>query len=149
MSKIEHVDAWKTIAAFVRQYNCSDLTFNRLNVSGRVDNAIVRLSEDNVFTREAFEELLHSMLDSRPDLKSNLANGMPSLDFSVVKGGMRFRVNIVRSQGELTASLRPLPENPPSLKDIGIKEIVARTVLGYQSGLFVVAGPTGSGKTTT
>lgn len=74
---------------------------------------------------------------------------MPSVDCSVVKSGMRFRVNIVRAQGELTASLRPLPENPPLPKEIGFGETLIKTIAGYASGLIIVSGPAGSGKTTS
>lgn len=74
---------------------------------------------------------------------------MPSVDLSVVKSGMRFRANIVRAQGELTASLRPLPENPPLPKEIGFGDVVVRTITGYVSGLVILSGPTGCGKTTS
>jgi len=140
---------WEMIAAFVRQHGCSDLTFNRRNVSGKVDNSVVRLSDDDAFTKEDFEGLVRSLVSHRPDLAIKLSGPMPSLDFSVVKAGMRFRVNIVRSQGELTASLRPLPENPPLPKEIGFGEMAVKAITGYASGLIILSGPTGSGKTTS
>ena len=74
---------------------------------------------------------------------------MPSVDLSVVKSGMRFRVNIVRAQGELTASLRPLTEDPPLPSEIGFGEIAIKTIAAYASGLILLSGPTGSGKTTS
>jgi twitching motility protein PilT len=140
---------WELIVGFVRKHNCSDLTFNRLNVTGKVDNNVVRLSDDDAFTKEHFEGIIRSLAYHRPDSTRQLSNPMPSVDFSVVKAGMRFRVNIVRAQGELTASLRPLPENPPLPKEIGFGETVIKTIMGYTSGLVLVSGPTGSGKTTS
>ena len=71
---------------------------------------MVRLSDDEAFTKEGFEGMIRSLVSHRPDVGLRLADSMPSVDCSVVKSGMRFRVNIVRAQGELTASLRPLPE---------------------------------------
>lgn len=92
---------------------------------------------------------MRSLVSHRPDSERRLSDPMPSVDCSVVKSGMRFRVNIVRAQGELAASLRPLPENPPLPKEIGFGETLIKTIAGYPSGLIIVSGPTGSGKTTS
>jgi twitching motility protein PilT len=140
---------WDLIVEFVRKHNCSDLTFNRLNVTGKVDNCVIRLSDDNAFTKEEFEGIIHSLVSHRSDSALKLSGPMPSVDLSVVKSGMRFRVNIVRAQGELTASLRPLPEDPPLPKEIGFGEMATKTITGYASGLIILSGPTGSGKTTS
>src|SRR6202030_278895 len=140
---------WDLIVEFVRKHNCSDLTFHKLNVTGRVDNSVLRLSDDEAFTKEEFEGIIQSLVSHRPDSVRRLADPMPSVDCSVVKSGMRFRVNIVRAQGELTASLRPLPERPPLPKEIGFGELAIKTIAGYASGLIILSGPTGSGKTTS
>lgn len=149
MSGNDYRSEWDLIVEFVRKHNCSDLTFNRLNVSGKVDNSVVWLSEDEAFSKEDFEGIVRSLVEHRPDSALRLSDPMPSVDFSVVKSGMRFRVNIVRAQGELTASLRPLPEHPPLPKEIGFGEVMTKTIIGYASGLIIVSGPTGSGKTTS
>jgi twitching motility protein PilT len=140
---------WELIVGFVGKHNCSDLTFNRLNVTGKVDNTIVRLSDDDAFSKEDFEGIIRSLVCHRPDLEAKLSDRMPSVDLSVVKSGMRFRANIVRAQGRLAASLRPLPENPPLPNELGFSDMAARAIIGYASGLVVVSGPTGSGKTTS
>ncbi len=149
MSSDNYQAEWKLIVDFVDKHHCSDLTFNRLSVTGKVDNVVVRLSDDDAFSKKDFEGIIRSLVIHRPDVALKLSEPMPSVDFSVVKLGMRFRVNIVRAQGELTASLRPLPENPPLPKEIGFGEIVIKTITGYTSGLIILSGPTGSGKTTT
>jgi twitching motility protein PilT len=149
MSGHQYHSEWDLIVEFVRQHNCSDLTFHKLNVTGRVDNRILRLSEDEAFTKEEFEGIIRSLVSHRPDSLRRLADPMPSVDCSAVKSGMRFRVNIVRAQGALTASLRPLPENPPLPKEIGFGEWTTKTMAGYASGLIILSGPTGSGKTTS
>jgi len=149
MSGSNYQSEWELVAGFVRQHNCSDLTFNRLSVTGKVDNSVVRLSDDEAFTKEDFEGIVRSLVSHRPDSALKLSDPMPSVDLSVVKSGIRFRVNIVRAQGELTASLRPLPENPPLPKEIGFGEIAIKTIAGYTSGLIILSGPTGSGKTTS
>ena len=145
----QYQSAWDLIVGFVRKHNCSDLTFNRLNVTGKVDNRVVRLSDDDAFTKEDFDGMIRSLVSHRPDSAQRLLDPMPSVDLSVVKSGMRFRVNIVRAQGELTASLRPLTEDPPLPIEIGFGEIAIKTIAAYPSGLILLSGPTGSGKTTS
>jgi twitching motility protein PilT len=149
MSGHQYHSEWDLIVEFVRRHNCSDLTFHKLNVTGRVDNSVLRLSDDEAFTKEEFEGIIRSLVSHRPDSVRRLADPMPSFDCSVVKSGMRFRANIVRAQGALTASLRPLPENPPLPKEIGFGELTIKTIAGYASGLIILSGPTGSGKTTS
>jgi twitching motility protein PilT len=145
----QYQSAWDLIVGFVRKHNCSDLTFNRLNVTGKVDNRVVRLSDDDAFTKEDFDGMIRSLVSHRPDSAQRLFDPMPSVDLSAVKSGMRFRVNIVRAQGELTASLRPLTEDPPLPSEIGFGEIATKTIAAYPSGLILLSGPTGSGKTTS
>jgi twitching motility protein PilT len=149
MSDHNYRSEWELIVGFVRKFNCSDLSFNRLNVTGKVDNSVVRLSDDDALSIGDFEGIIRSLVSHRPDLARRLSDPMPSVDLSAVKCGMRFRVNIVRAQGELTASLRPLPENPPLPKEIGFSEVAIKTITGYPSGLILLSGPTGSGKTTS
>ncbi len=149
MSSNSYQSEWELIVGFVRKHSCSDLTFNRLNVTGKVDNSVVRLSDDDAFTQRDFEGIIRSLVSHRPDAAVKLSDPMPSVDLCVVKSGMRFRVNIVRAQGELTASLRPLPESPPLPKEIGFGELVTKTIAGYMSGLIILSGSTGSGKTTS
>jgi twitching motility protein PilT len=149
MSGNGYQSEWELIAHFVRKHNCSDLTFNRRNVTGKVDNQVIRLSEDEAFSKTDFDGFVRSIVTHRPNSEQRLSDPMPSVDLSVVKSGMRFRANIVRAQGELTASLRPLPENPPLPKEIGFGELAVKTITGYTSGLVIVSGSTGSGKSTS
>jgi Tfp pilus assembly pilus retraction ATPase PilT len=104
---------WQKIVEFVHSTNASDISLNRGLVKARVDGKVVRLSSPEDFTDERFEALIRALFDRRPDLLPSLEEKMPSLDFSVSLHGMRFRANIVRAQGKLTAALRPLPDAPP------------------------------------
>lgn len=140
---------WKRIVEFIRPTNASDIYLNRCSVKGRVDGKVVRLSSHDDFTQEQFDQLIRALLGSRPDLLLALEEKMPSLDFSTEMLGMRFRVNIVRAQGKLSASLRPLPEEPPSLESVGLPEKVNKVLTDAPGGLVLLTGATGSGKTTT
>ncbi len=60
----------------------------------------------------------------------------------------RFRVSIFKSKGHISIVLRLIPSKLLTLEQIGLPEIVADLCRRPQ-GMFLVTGPTGSGKTTT
>jgi twitching motility protein PilT len=60
----------------------------------------------------------------------------------------RFRVNLHRERGRAAASIRALPLRPPQLSELGLPPGV-EALTRLKSGLVLVGGPTGSGKTTT
>ena len=71
------------------------------------------------------------------------------LDFSYgVKGIGRFRVNVYRQRGSVGAALRAIPDQIPTFEQLGLPAIL-RDLSKKHSGLILVTGPTGSGKSTT
>ena len=60
----------------------------------------------------------------------------------------RFRVSVYRQRGCIAVALRIIPKRMMSLEEIGLPPAV-RSLLETPRGLILVAGPTGSGKTTT
>ena len=60
----------------------------------------------------------------------------------------RFRVNAYKHAAGLAAALRVIPNNVPALESLGLPNVVQKT-LTMPSGLILVTGPTGSGKSTT
>ena len=60
----------------------------------------------------------------------------------------RFRVSVYRQRGCIAVALRIIPKRMLSLEEIGLPPAV-RSLLETPRGLILVAGPTGSGKTTT
>lgn len=60
----------------------------------------------------------------------------------------RFRCNIYRNQHGFAISIRRIPSNVGDFAVLGIPEVLKQVVL-KKSGLVLVTGPTGSGKTTT
>jgi twitching motility protein PilT len=65
-----------------------------------------------------------------------------------VEGGQRIRLRLSKHNGGWSASCRLLPKDVRTLEDINAPGAI-ENVLEYQSGLVVVAGPTGEGKSTT
>ena len=70
-------------------------------------------------------------------------------DFGFAYGeAARFRVSVFRQRGDLAMVLRQIPNKLLSLEVIGLPEVV-RDLIRRPRGMFLVTGPTGSGKTTT
>lgn len=71
------------------------------------------------------------------------------LDFSYgIRDAGRFRVNVYRQRGSVGAALRAIPHTIPSMEELGLPGIL-RELAKRNSGLVLVTGPTGSGKSTT
>ncbi|MBI3872767.1 MAG: type IV pilus twitching motility protein PilT [candidate division Zixibacteria bacterium] len=65
-----------------------------------------------------------------------------------IPGYARFRVNLFRSHRGPGGVLRLIPEDPPTLAELGMPEIVTH-LAETPRGLILVTGPTNSGKSTT
>lgn len=71
------------------------------------------------------------------------------LDFGYgVSGLARFRFNVYMQRGSVSAALRAIPTKIPSFADLGLPTVI-REMAKRSSGLILVTGPTGSGKSTT
>lgn len=65
------------------------------------------------------------------------------------ENGERFRVNLHRQLGARGAVLRRIRRNIPTLSDLGAPADLLLQWAKSQSGIIIIAGPTGSGKSTT
>ena len=63
--------------------------------------------------------------------------------------GVRFRVNFHQHLGRLGVVLRRIRSQIPTLDSLGLPDKLLTTWLSHRSGLVLVVGPTGSGKSTT
>jgi twitching motility protein PilT len=60
----------------------------------------------------------------------------------------RFRMNAYKTRTHTAFVARLIEDKPKSLKELGVPEIIS-TLANYKSGVIIVTGATGSGKTTT
>ena len=71
------------------------------------------------------------------------------LDFSYgMKDIGRFRINVYRQRGSIGVAMRAIPSKIPSMEELGLPSIL-KELSKKHSGLVLVTGPTGSGKSTT
>lgn len=83
------------------------------------------------------EELWEYLMDKR------------EVDLSYGVGGMsRFRVNIFYQRSSISLALRVIPREIPSIEDLGIP-IELKEIVKNPHGMFLVTGPTGSGKSSS
>lgn len=71
------------------------------------------------------------------------------IDFAYTdEAGTRYRVNAFQQQGYQTLAIRVVASQVPSFASLGLPDDLLRFT-GHPTGLLLVTGPTGSGKTTT
>jgi twitching motility protein PilT len=71
------------------------------------------------------------------------------LDFGYSADGIgRFRINVLRSRGEVGMAIRRIPDIVPTIDELGLAP-VCKKIADSRHGLVLVTGPTGSGKSTT
>ena len=70
-------------------------------------------------------------------------------DFAyALASGHRFRINLYHSMDGLDAAVRIIPKEVPTCAELGFPETI-RKFAGLQSGMVLITGVTGSGKSTT
>lgn len=142
MAKISLPSLLKTMV----DQNASDLHVTvgvppQFRISGRM----VKVKTDSLGPQDTKELAYQVLTDSqKAEFERNL-----ELDFSFgIKDVSRFRGNLFLQRGSVAAVFRRIPISIPEWDAIGIPKIM-REVIKRPSGLVLVTGPTGSGKSTT
>ncbi len=112
----------------------------------RVDGRLRFLTDYDVLTPEHTARMVATSLadHQRQRLESQLDLDLP---FSL-PGISRFRVNVYHQRGSLALAIRVIPAQIPSLDELEMPTIL-KTLTERRSGLILVTGPTGVGKSTT
>lgn len=111
----------------------------------RIDGKLV-LTDEKPLTREELKKFIYGILSDNQKEKFERDR---ELDFSLALEGMeRFRVNVHIQKGSVEAAFRRIPQYVPSIHDLGLPPAVM-DFARRPSGLVLITGPTGSGKTTT
>ncbi|MCB0407478.1 MAG: type IV pilus twitching motility protein PilT [Bdellovibrionales bacterium] len=112
-----------------------------LRVSGR----IVRVKTEEL-TAEDTKKLCYSILT---ESQKSRFEATKELDFSFgIKNMARFRANLFVQRGTVSGVFRRIPMKVPTTDELGLPASIVNLV-HFPSGLVLVTGPTGSGKSTT
>ena len=111
----------------------------------RIDGAIVPLKLPPLGPVET-KALCYSILTEEQKIQFEKTN---ELDLSFgVKSLSRFRANVFTQRGAVAGAFRTIPFKILSFEELGLPTVIA-DLANKPSGLILVTGPTGSGKSTT
>src|SRR6056297_1331933 len=112
----------------------------------RTDGILQRDPELDVMTESCMESLVRQMMNGR---ELSVLETQGSIDGAISSpDGGRYRFNIFRRQNQTAIAIRRLEDRLRSLEDLGLPTSLYE-LSELRDGLVVVAGPTGSGKSTT
>ena len=127
------------------QHNGSDM---HLKVGAapmiRIEGELVPVGEEPLTSTDV-RRLLLPLLSKKQKTKL-VQDGQLDFSFQIEQG--RFRTNIYLQKGTLSAAMRLVKTTIPTLEELGIPESINKA-LSFTSGLFLLTGPTGSGKSTS
>ncbi len=111
----------------------------------RVDGSLVPLNMPSLSPQET-KQTCYSILT---DAQKHRFEAQNELDLSFgVKGLARFRANIFVQRGAIAGVFRIIPYEIKNIDELGVPPVISR--IGERpSGLVLLTGPTGSGKSTT
>lgn len=111
----------------------------------RIDGKLLNMAYEPLGPNE-IQRLIYDILTSD---QIQWFEKVRELDFSYgVKNVGRFRVNVYRQRGSVGAAFRSIPNQIPSFEQLKLPPIL-RELCRKHSGLILVTGPTGSGKSTS
>lgn len=97
-------------------------------------------------TEKDLQQLIYSVINEEQKAEFELHN---ELDLAIeFPDSGRFRVNVFRQMGNIGAALRPIMSRIPTLESLYLPQ-AAKDFCNLPSGLVLVTGPTGSGKSTS
>ncbi len=130
----------------VVKQNCSDLHLT----TGRPPTVRLHGSLRNLQTKTLESEDMVALMKSvTPEKNQQELQEVGSTDFGMAYGDKaRFRVAVFRQRGNVAICLRLIPNKLLTFEEIGLPPI-CKELIRRPRGLFIVTGPTGSGKTTS
>lgn len=103
------------------------------------------VQQDRIFEQSELREFLQDVLS---EFEFMQFIDSKDHDFAIEKDGFRFRVNAFQESDKIALVLRRIESNIPDFDTLNLPAYV-RTVPALGTGLVLVTGPTGSGKSTT
>lgn len=112
----------------------------------RIDGEI-SITDLPVLTPKETERLIFSILNEKQLAEYKERR---ELDASYTVSGMaRFRINIHQQRGSVAAAMRRIPLEIPTLEELRLPKNIITELCYLRSGLVLVTGQSGSGKSTT
>jgi twitching motility protein PilT len=137
----------RELLQFMVQQNISDIHFKAdcaplIRLNGRLIS-----TKKDVFTPDALKQLAYGLMTDAHKKRLE-EEGELDLSYALDKVS-RFRVNVYRQKGTLALSLRVIPWELKTFEDLHLPRQTLERMCALPSGLILIAGVTGAGKTTT
>lgn len=112
----------------------------------RIHGELVLVEEHPVITQETAQDYIFETMTE--EHQKNFP-GAKDMDYGIeIPGIARFRVNVFLQRKGIAAVFRLIPSLVASMEELGLPSQLKK-ITKMQSGLVLVTGPTGSGKSTT
>ncbi len=143
----ENVTDIKELLYYLHEEGGSDLHINiGLPPSIRIHGELIRTTFETI-SPEKSRYLLFSMMNENQ--KEAFHKSM-EIDFSMeIPDCARFRINVFMQKNGMGAVFRIIPNVVPTFEELSLDRDTILKVINHRSGLILVTGPTGSGKSTT
>ena len=135
---------WNRIIELSKSTKLSDIHIHADSpLAYREHGSVTQLGQ--IISQEEVREFLQEVLS-----ESEFVEFIQSKDhdFAIERDGYRFRVNAFQETDKIALVLRRIESRIPNFDDLNLPAYV-RTIPSLTSGLVLVTGPTGSGKSTT
>jgi len=112
----------------------------------RIKTALKEMSDEEVLTSQDIERYAFSIMNEK---QRNFFSEHMEMDLATeTPDAGRFRVNIFRQRGNVGIVMRRIKSVIPSFEELGLPQVLA-SISDFSTGLVLLAGPTGCGKSTT
>ena len=137
----------RELLQFMVKQNISDIHFKAdCTPLIRLNGQLISTKQE-VFTPESIRQIAFSIMN---DAQKKRFEEQGELDLSYALTSVsRFRVNVYRQKGTVALSLRVIPLDIKSFEVLNLPVPTMKKLCEFPSGLIVIAGVTGAGKTTT
>ena len=113
--------------------------------SFRIDGVLFQMSSLPILTPEVSAQFINSFLNDQQ--RENLSVNK-EIDLGYEKDNHRFRINVYHTRNTIGASMRLIPAAIQTVEELMLPSRF-NELSNYNSGLVLVTGPTGEGKSTT
>ena len=136
-----------TLFRTVMKHNGSDLHLKAGLPGAMRLRGVIQKMACKAISQEEMEKLLYPLLNAKQRIVLDETGGA---DFAHVVGQdeCRFRVNILKQRGRLALVARRVNTSIPTFEKLGLPPSIEK-LCHYDQGLVILAGVTGSGKSTT
>ena len=148
MQKNENtVKTFDRLIAICQAQNASDIHFSvGQHPICRINGELVRLERLGTFTNSDIKQFVEATV---PDIKLKEMEADKQTDYAYqTEDGIRLRCNAFMQQETYALAVRILSNKKCTVNSLGLPEVLYK-ICDSSSGLVLVTGPTGSGKSTT